>query len=533
MDASASNPQEKKSTAKHMVCGLLRRFQKDESGALIVFALFLFVAMLMIGGMAVDFMRYEATRTRLQNTVDRAVLAAASMDQELQPVSVVKDYFIKAGLRDTLTEAYLSSPNGARKVRAEAQAKTQPFFLGMVGIDELIAPASATAEQSVGNVEISLVLDVSGSMGGSKIASLKTAAKDFVDKLYQNPGSTDHNSMSIITYASQVSAGKTLLSKFNLISDHDKSYCVNFSEDDYLTTEISTTDPIQQTAHFDPYTYTKSGPNSYFQCPTNSDRDILTFANDPDVLKSYIDNFIADGATGTEIGIKWGAALLDPSTRPAINGLIQDTKISAVFQDRPADYATPETLKVMVVMTDGQNNANYTLKPAYRTGNSDIWYNPDNDKYSVYDADRRQYYRVRKNAPWNYGTWANTPYGGKSSYQLPYSELWSKVSVHWNAEYHHYVKEYWDEAVFDSWIYNTMDVREADLKNQLMNNICAAAKKQGILLFTIGFQVNSTIASRLENCATKESFFYRIEDLNIADAFESIGSQITRLRLTQ
>jgi Flp pilus assembly protein TadG len=75
-----------------------RRFRNDEDGAMIVFGLIFFVLMLMIGGLAVDFMRFEYTRTRLQNTLDRATLAAASLDQQLDPTLVVKDYLLKANM---------------------------------------------------------------------------------------------------------------------------------------------------------------------------------------------------------------------------------------------------------------------------------------------------------------------------------------------------------------------------------------------------------------------------------------------------
>ncbi len=533
MNSYAFKIQKTKSRGPNPVRDLVGNFQSDESGALIIFSLFLFVAMLMIGGLAVDFMRFESTRTRLQNTTDRAVLAAASLDQGLDPTAVVNDYFVKAGLSDAVVDVDVETSLSSRRITANVTQDSVPFFLGLVGIDELSAPAVSTAEQSLGNVEISLVLDVSGSMSGSKISSLKTAAKGFVDTIYQNDGSSDLNSMSIITYASQVSAGETLLSKFNLTSDHSYSYCVDFNEDDFLTTEISTTDPIQQTGHFDPYTYRLTSSDPYFQCTTNTDRDILALANDPDVLKDYIDTFVARGATGTEMGIKWGAALLDPSTRPAINSLILDDEIDDVFEDRPADFTTTDTLKVMVVMTDGVNTASHTLVPEFRTGNSDVWFNPYTNEFSVYDAAKNMYYRVWKYHPEYYGTWSYTPYGGSDSYRLTYGELWSKVSIRWNAYYDYYVKDYWNSATYYQWKYPITDVRDGAQKDQLMANICTAAKNQGILLFTIGFQVDDSTADKLEDCATKEAFFYRIEDLDISDAFNSISGQINRLRLTQ
>jgi Flp pilus assembly protein TadG len=64
-----------------------RQFARGESGSLTIFSLFVILCMLMIGGLAVDFMRQESTRARLQSTLDRAILAAADMDQTLDTAS--------------------------------------------------------------------------------------------------------------------------------------------------------------------------------------------------------------------------------------------------------------------------------------------------------------------------------------------------------------------------------------------------------------------------------------------------------------
>ena len=75
------------------------RFASSERGSLVVFSLFCFLCMLILAGVALDVMHTEERRTRLQNTLDRAVLAAADLNQTLAPKDVVKDYFTKSGLR--------------------------------------------------------------------------------------------------------------------------------------------------------------------------------------------------------------------------------------------------------------------------------------------------------------------------------------------------------------------------------------------------------------------------------------------------
>jgi hypothetical protein len=59
----------------------LARFSRAEDGGLLVFGLFMVVPMLIAAGIAVDKIRFEYERTRLQNTADSAVLAAASLAQ--------------------------------------------------------------------------------------------------------------------------------------------------------------------------------------------------------------------------------------------------------------------------------------------------------------------------------------------------------------------------------------------------------------------------------------------------------------------
>lgn len=512
---------------------IVRNFRKGESGGLVIFGLFLFVSMLMIGGLAVDFMRYETDRTHLQNTVDRAVLAAASIDQELDPAEVVNDYFTKAGIPEALMSVSVTSENGARKVTADAQLSTNPMFLGLLGIEDLVAPASGTAEQSVGNVEISLVLDVSGSMNGSKLTNLKTAAKDFIDSFFDSDTASDGYSMSIIPFAGQVNAGANFLSKFDVDLKHNYSNCIDFTEAQFDTSALSTDEVLAHAGHFDPYGLSKISSSSSIFCPTENSRAILPVSNDAATLRDYIDDLTAHGSTAAEIGIKWGTALLDPSTQPAIDDLIVDFQVDPSLSGRPFEYDDESRpLKVLVVMTDGLNTGGYSLKPGYDSGLSDIWYDSSSDSYSVYDASRNLYYRTNS-ASYNItGPWAYTPAGGSNAVRLTYPELWSQVSVGWNAAYNYYAQDR-DYSTYWSWRDRVLQYTIGTIKDQLMESICTAAKDQEIVIYTIGFQVSDSTAAKLENCATSPAHFFRIENLNISDAFTAISRQISKLRLTQ
>jgi hypothetical protein len=117
-------------------------------------------------------MRYETERTRLQSVSDRAVLAAANLNQEIPAAQVIQNFFEVEGLAGAITTD-LNDPDSVARGEANStitirsQVEIDTFYLWMVGVDTLRAPASSSAIQGTGDVEVSLVLDISGSMGNS------------------------------------------------------------------------------------------------------------------------------------------------------------------------------------------------------------------------------------------------------------------------------------------------------------------------------------------------------------------------------
>ncbi|MEP2184756.1 Tad domain-containing protein, partial [Roseibium sp.] len=72
---------------------LLRRFAREEDGLVTLFAILMILLMILLGGVGVDLMRHERERSRVQAVADRAVLAAADLDQTLSPGAVARVYF--------------------------------------------------------------------------------------------------------------------------------------------------------------------------------------------------------------------------------------------------------------------------------------------------------------------------------------------------------------------------------------------------------------------------------------------------------
>ena len=148
--------------------------------------------MMIFGGIGIDMMYAELQRTKIQNTLDRAVLAAADLDNELDAQGVVEDYMARMGLSDALVSVDVDEGLNYRTVTADGYRTMPSNFMQLIGIDNMQAGGHAQAMERINKVEVSMVLDISGSMDdGDKMAELQTAASDFVDTLLASGGGED------------------------------------------------------------------------------------------------------------------------------------------------------------------------------------------------------------------------------------------------------------------------------------------------------------------------------------------------------
>ncbi|MEP2533405.1 TadE/TadG family type IV pilus assembly protein [Shimia sp.] len=578
----------------------LRQFWKEEDGVIVGFAVFLFMIILMIGGVGIDVMYSEMKRTRLQHTLDRAILAAADLDQTRDPQEVVEDYFEKAGMSDFLSTVVVTDGLNYRQVEASATTTHDTMFMRLVGVDTLTAPASGAAIERIGNIEISMVLDVSGSMNSnSRLANLKIAANDFVETMDEN---TEDGtlSISIVPYATQVSGPDELFAELNVSDEHSYSNCIDFTASDFNETGISTTEGFERTMHFDPwnehdyrdndpsYPTGHSSDNSGDPvCELQDNREMIVLQDDVTELQNFISAMWGGGNTSIDIGMKWGTALLDPDLQPAVTEMIANGDIPDSFEGRPYSHAEAESLKVIVLMTDGQNTSQYYIQDDFRDGPSNVWWNEQEEIYSVYvgqDEDDEdddditdeplfywpghwdpdgQWQEGWYDHPWGNGTYESEEVVGQelecSSYKrngscrryrwvdvvettqidepgvaavVSYPDLWAYTSPRWVADQLYAPWMGRDDARAD-WDDGVQGSYGNSAKNTRTENICDAAKAEGIIVFTIGFEAPADGQAILQDCASSDSHYFDVNGLEIQDAFAAIATSIRQLRLTQ
>ena len=556
----------------------LRAHRDAEDGSITIIVLFVVLLMLSMGGISMDIMRQEVERTQLQGTLDSAVLAGAGAPAgatKAQMKAIVEDFFVKSGKGQYLNEIQdddIISTLNSRSVSASADITMNTYLMKLSGVNQLTAGGAATAEVRTPKLEVALVLDVSGSMSGTKLSSLKVAAKEFVTTILNSsdPGETVS---SVVPFSWTVAPGEGIYKALNVNEKHQYSTCLQFSDDDYLLAGMDSTVLRKQQVYTAIYGDFDNLNDSWRSCFTEDSMEIMAYSMSESALHTKIDALTADGNTSGNIGMKWGAALLDPQFTSVKESLINDGLVDASVANVPAPYNEPDTMKIVVMMGDGANTTSYyfdeddTLSDNDYTGpNSDLHkveYTEMQFKYAyhiykhkishnqskcskskwecVYEASGEtksayylrggsNYYSIEKDE-WisssEFNNLENTMEGFISSEALDWEDAWGRMSPRYVGQ---------KTGNWGPWNDYVGSGRETgSIKNARMSNICGATKANGVVVYTIGFSVpeNGTAESELRDCATGTLNYYRASPSTISDAFGSIAANVQNLRLTQ
>ncbi len=370
-------------TQRAAQCGLLSRFARDRSGNVaMIFGLTALIVVTVVGG-AVDYGRWLNAKTQNQGALDAAVLAAG---RTLQTSSGNTNLAIDTGnvyynrmkslvpVKDT--SAFELTQEGTA-VRGTSDSFVKTPFLSLIGIDELPVFISSEAILAAGgnsesNIEVSLMLDVTGSMGGSKITDLIDAAKDLIDIIVWSDQSEHTSKVAIAPFAPTVNVGDY----FKAVTGQDPNggypeSCYN--KNGNVKNSCKGQPQYQPKAkcvveRTGTYEGKEDAPGSGKWIPTWNDTDedligvttctpsvsIVPLTADKTKLKGTIDQFKASGATAGAVGTAWSWYLISPEW----------TTIWPA-ESRPAPYADittlgpmgqPKLIKIAVLMTDGEYN---------------------------------------------------------------------------------------------------------------------------------------------------------------------------------
>mgnify|MGYP003575859678 CR=1 FL=1 len=170
-----------------------------------------------IVGSAVDIGRAYMTQLRLQQACDAGVLAGRramgpgtyGTDEEAEADKMFNFNF-PAGRYGATDISFASEANGTTDVDGTASATLPTALMYIFGKSQFDLSASCTAKLEISNVDVVLVLDVTGSMAGTPLAGLKTAAKNFFTTLTSADVGDGRIRFGVVPYSSTVNVGKIL-----------------------------------------------------------------------------------------------------------------------------------------------------------------------------------------------------------------------------------------------------------------------------------------------------------------------------------
>ena len=361
-----------------MIWHRLRTFRADKRGNVgMLFGLAL-VPLTALGGAGVDIARYETIRVELQDGLDRGVLAAASLTQTREAKAVLQDYLKNLSYANEVTLDFERQTGlNQRKVKASASYTLDTSFIKLVGVNKLTVNAVSTAQEAKQNIEMSLMLDMSGSMiSNNRIKNLRTAAKAFIDQMITDD-TKDYTTISIVPYAGHVNVGAAVFDKLGGTRTHSESSCFELGEDNsnYGTEPIKFSGAAQ-VPHFTNWNFGRTDMRPWW-CPLESTA-ITYLSNDATALKAKIDAIEMHDGTGTQNAMQWGYTLLNPAGKTVTTAAIAAGKMNAKFADRPVAFNDSDTMKIIVLMTDGAITEQYRPKDYSRS----VTLKPDNKQIS-------------------------------------------------------------------------------------------------------------------------------------------------------
>ncbi len=400
-----------------------RTFASDDSGAMVVLALFFFVIMLAAAGLGIDTMRHEMQRTHIQATLDSAVLAGAgapagATKEDIK--DIVEDYFDAAGLQEYLHEIDpdkdIDAGINSKRVTASASMTMNTLLMKLSGVDTLNAGGGSTAAIASPKMEIVLALDVSGSMAGTRLNKMKEAAKEFVSDVL-NKSDEGSTTISIVPYSWNVTPTQEIFDALSVDQQHGYSTCLDFADDEFNSSSIDPNRAYAQTIFTSIYGdfgevgngNVEYGSSSAYNrsCFTDDYFRILPYASTYAPLEAKIESLKAAGSTSADMGMKWASALIDPAFRPVVTELQKDRTgtdsdgnaityniVNPDINDLPALYTTGQVRKIIILMGDGANDWSYHLNDPNDLIDPDV---PKHHTWDDYRGPNSNLYHVRYN----------------------------------------------------------------------------------------------------------------------------------------
>ncbi len=477
---------------------LLTAFRRSRDGVAAVFFALTLVPIVGAAGAAVDVSRAYLVKQRLNMALDAAGLAVGAAQTTDRKVleKTMKSYFdANYPASEVGIPAKPIMKISGKTITIMAKASVDTTLMRAVGLSQIEVAAETQIVKETKGIEVALVLDNTGSMSGSKLRSLQSASKEFVNILFGEQTKGDKLSVAVVPFTGAVNIGPRM-AKYTLPQtettwveeEREEEVCtkkykkkkkkyvtkcktektkewvektveLSYKPDVWRGCVEARADGLDETDEYkdqDKYRWTRyywkahnsannwpttsgnrgqyRGPNK--QCPV----ELLPLEASKSKILAKIDQMEANGVTHINVGAVWGWRVLSPG-EPFTQGV---------------PYHNKDFKKIMVLMTDGEN-----------------FISSSSGNYSAYGY------------------------------------------------------------LSDGRLKTTNSTAARNQLDNRLDKVCKNAKKDGIIIYTITFQLYSnSIRSLMRRCATDHTkYFDSPSNDQLRKTFEAIGAELSNLRI--
>ncbi len=387
---------------------LATAFLRNRRGSVMQLFAFALLPVMAASGLAVDGTRLFLVRDSVQRAVDAAGLAAGHTLLVDEMADDARSFF-DANFTNienvaTLSNFTMTTNADNTVIDVSATVSVDTTFMRLFGFDEITFTQTAQITRETRGMELALVMDNTGSMrSGGKMGAAITAAHNLIEAVF---GEDDVNAnlwVSLVPYTATVNIGTQHTEWLTLQGQADIGVGGNYQPTTWRgcvearAGGLDETDDTPDLAPFTPYLYADNVDNDWIL--TDGDGNVTGFdlaeqnsaqnnGRGPNlgcgppitplvaskaVLNAAIDQMEPwhRGGTTGNLGLVWGWRALSPSWR----GFWEGTAASTL----PLSYTEPFMDKVVVIMTDGQNQFFDFTDHSPDNGNG-----PDGSDYTAY-----------------------------------------------------------------------------------------------------------------------------------------------------
>jgi len=540
----------------------LRRFSADRSGAVAVMFGLAFVPLAFLSLVMIDFARASNAKQHLQEDLDAATLIAARTSLNTSDaIDAVGDKALAAQLGDDISGLPVSNGrisnatfalDGAR-ITGSVSATSTPIIASLFIGGPIKIGARSEVVRSTSKLEIALALDTTGSMSGTKIENLRTAAKNFITKMEEAAGrSTDPDAVKIavVPFSTTVKVSLPVsLATYNTTtySGAVPTWLDGRAQSTGWQTDVFTLQDNSLASRVDRFKMLKQMNLSWGGCvearkapydiqddaPSSSNVSTLFtpffWPDEPDTASDYKNDYLNDGVVGSFRNRQGNPYKYNTTTLKASGTFSQGSGYGAALTFGPNAGCAMKEVQRLSTNYSGLRTA---IDGLVASGETNV---PLGMMWG--------WHAISPNTPFADGVAYNTQgvtkiivlmTDGDNTMNTPGS---SNQNESW---YHGYGYIWQNNLGITSGSSSTRTSRLNDrfvapASSPNSASVCSNAKAKNIVVYTIGVGVSDSSKALLERCASSSSKYYDVNASasNLDAAFTAIAGSIDNLRISR